>query len=361
MLKLLYFLCLVFSWSTSTHSAETSLMNIQEQLKARDKLIESLKTRIEALEENTPNSSRVSRSTHSSSPSVPLTPVDAEPAEEETTRALERALVREGGIVLPPKSYELEPRFTYSHVTSNQLGIDTLNGQAQLLRQDVKRDSINMGIGLRVGIPWGMQLEGYVPYGYTRTRSANVGFNDETQQDSGVGNVELGFTKQLLSDNGAVPALLGTVRWRDESRSNSSNSTVGVGSSFGGVQMALTFVKRLDPLVLVASISRDFVKGATVDSNRIEPGDNTGIRFSSIFAISPSISMRMGIDVVRGGRYKINDNNLPGSDTSAAMLDFGYSFLLSPRALLSVNAGIGLTEDSPDYTLGISLPIRFQF
>lgn len=49
-----------------------------------------------------------------------------------------------------------------------------------------------------------------------------------------------------------------------------------------------------------------------------------------------------------------------GSDGTAAVAQIGFDQVLSSRALLDVTFGIGLTRDAPDYSLIVSLPIRFR-
>lgn len=360
--------------NTNPASYET----LQQQIAARDKIINNLQKRLEALEQKvgavtpapeapvtTAAAAPAAASSVSSNSAAQVTAAAAaeeEPAaEEETIRALERTLVRQGGLVVPLKSYEIEPRFSYDHSSSNMLAITDDNGQPVIARQDLKRDAFEAGVGVRIGLPWETQFEAYAPYGYTRVQQADLGLNDNTDRNSGIGNIELGITKQFLHDNGTVPALLGSLRWRNGSSSNSDNTLTGVGSSFDSTQVALTAVKRLDPLVFVGSVSYTANQSKSINGQRIEPGDMVGMSLSSILAVSPSTSLSMGLNIARSGEFEINGTKAPGSDVSLAVLDLGYSFLLSPRTLLSVNAGIGLTENSPDYTLGVSLPVRFQF
>ena len=344
-------------------AADTELLR---KIAERDKVIENLERRLQVLESkmlgntNPPQIAITSPSQVADAPAAPTSKESVE-LEEEATRALERTLVREGGIVLPVKAFEIEPRFSYDHRTSNMLEIDDTAGAAQIVQRDFKRDAFEMGVGVRVGLPWGTQLEAYVPYGITRVQSANVGDSQDTDRTEGVGNIELGLTKQILNEKGSVPALLGSVRWRDKSSAGGNGTLSGVGNDFSSTQAALTAVKRLDPLVFLGSLSYTVNHSDTISGVRIDPGDWLGLRLASILAISPSTSLQFGIDLVRGNEAKALGRHIAGSDVSYAVLDVGYSFLLSPRALLSITTGVGLTENSPDYTLGVSLPIRFEF
>jgi hypothetical protein len=50
---------------------------------------------------------------------------------------------------------------------------------------------------------------------------------------------------------------------------------------------------------------------------------------------------------------------VPGSNQLSSTLLFGVSSIVGHRTLLSLAAGVGLTKDAPDYTVYLSLPMRF--
>jgi hypothetical protein len=42
------------------------------------------------------------------------------------------------------------------------------------------------------------------------------------------------------------------------------------------------------------------------------------------------------------------------------MLEMGLALVLSPRTLLDFRAAIGLTPSSPNFRIGVALPMRFR-
>ena len=44
----------------------------------------------------------------------------------------------------------------------------------------------------------------------------------------------------------------------------------------------------------------------------------------------------------------------------AAMLNFGLGIRLSPKTTINLSAGIGMTADSPDFSLGLNVPLTFS-
>lgn len=282
-----------------------------------------------------------------------------EPADEETTRALERTLIREGGLVLPPKTFEIDPRLTYEHRSANALQVVNIGGQAQISRQDLKRHATEMAIGLRAGMKWATQLEISVPYSVNRERRVIAGGTDQTDRASGFGNVEIGVTKQVVSEAGAMPGLLGTLRWSRAASAEDFGNPAAAGNSFSTVAGGLTFVKRRDPMVFVASLTHAVTHSRRINGLDINPGNATGLRLGSFFAVSPDTSMRFGFDFTHSDELSVNGTDIAGSSTVRGLFNTGFSFVLSPEMLLGIEGGVGLTSDSPDFRLGVSLPIRF--
>jgi hypothetical protein len=94
--------------------------------------------------------------------------------------------------------------------------------------------------------------------------------------------------------------------------------------------------------------------------NDIEPGDEVGFSLGAFLATSPETSLGVSLDQTFSDDDKVNGRVVNDSGQVSAVLNVGASSLLAPGVLLQLNAGVGLTEESPDYTITISLPIRFD-
>lgn len=112
-------------------------------------------------------------------------------------------------------------------------------------------------------------------------------------------------------------------------------------------------------MVFFGSLSRTMNYSRSIRGLTIDPGNTTGVKLGSILAISPGTSMRAGLELSRAAGATINGTPLPGSSATAGFFNTGFSFGLTPRQLLNIEAGIGLTTDSPDFRIEASLPIRF--
>jgi outer membrane putative beta-barrel porin/alpha-amylase len=336
------------------------------QADPRDALIEDLQRRIEALEKRLEEK-----------PAPPPPPAPAEAAkppaaaaapkpgaseqagsEDENARALERSLVREGGLVLPKGTFEIEPRLQYTYRASEGLRIVTAGGAAQVAEQDIRRNDAEASLGLRVGLPAAFQAEVRMPYVWIHENRATSSLISESESASGLGDVELGLSKQFLADGPGRVGLLGSLTWKSVT-GHQETGRLSPGTGFPQLQAALTAVKRQDPLVFfgTATYSRNYERER--DGVQIDPGDGFGFRAGTLLAASPETSLRATFDMARTARTKVGGSDIPGSDTTAGVLEFGVATLLSRRTLLDVQLGIGITPDAPDYRLRLALPIRF--
>jgi hypothetical protein len=198
-----------------------------------------------------------------------------------------------------------------------------------------------------------------MPYSVEKQRTVLAGVSDERETASGFGGLGFALTTQLLTDSPGRLGMLGTLAFRSAGSNSGAGEPSADAAGFRSLQGTLTAVKRRDPVVFFGSLFHTYTFDRRTNGIEIDPGNATGIRLGSIFALSPETSLRMGVDFSRAGRATIDGLKIPGSDTSTGMLDLGFATLLSPRSLLSVQAGFGITRDSPDFRLVVSLPVRY--
>lgn len=280
-------------------------------------------------------------------------------AEEETIRSLERALTREGGLVLPAKTFEIETAFSYEYQGDNVLQIVTLQGQSQFVLLDSKRHFTKAGLGVRAGVGWAAQLDMSLPYSWRRERRVINGNLEQSINGAGFGNFEIGLTKQIFNESRGSPGLLGGIRWREAGSADEVDDPSATASSFGTIQGVLTAVKRIDPLVLFGSLSHAVNQSRRINGTTVDPGNSTGINLGSILALTPDVSMRFRFQFSRSQETRLDGVKSAGTDAVFGMFNTGFSFLITPRTLLSLEAGIGLTPTSPDFRIELTIPVRF--
>lgn len=275
------------------------------------------------------------------------------------TRALERALVREGGLLLPPMALEIEPRWSYQHQSASGLAVLNIDGAPQLAQATRRRDIQQAALGLRIGLPARLQLDLLLPYVQQRDWHTATDVASSTASLSGAGAVELGLAWQIwpaVAGTGAIAAL----RWIEPPSSLFDRDAILSGTSgFRALQASLLFVTRRDPVVFFGALSHTDRRPRRLAGRAVDPGDATGLRAGAIIALSPDTSLRMWLDLLHAGSARMDGVLARGSGGVSGEFSTGFSFVLSPRMLLGIEAAIGLTPSSPDIRLRLSLPIRF--
>ena len=264
---------------------------------------------------------------------------DSTPTEDESNRALERFLVIQGGLVVPAWAKEIEPEIAYTH-----------NGASAVL---TKHDTVTAAVTFRLGLPYTTQIEVRAPYVIL----------DETSRDraSGVGDVRLAVTKEVLSGRDALPSVLLTARWT----APTGDADIGAGHASTGtgfhvVEGLVSAVKRIDPLVFFGTASYALAasgrKFAGVD---VRPGDVFGVKLGSILAVSPETSMFAALNLSFAGRTNVAGRDVRDSERTSGTIELGVAHILTSSTLLNVSVQAGVTKDAPDLQVLVSLPYRF--
>jgi hypothetical protein len=319
----------------TTANAET-VEELKRELAAKKAYIAKLELRLRNLEKRPP----AAKSTLVTAPVVAgraaVAAPPPSPEDDEMERALERTLVREGVLVLPPWTYELTPQFSYAHWDSVQ--------------DPFIRNSYSAGLSFRMGLPWTSQVTVSLPYVWNEGR-------DPFPSSSGLSDAGVLLSKELLIDDGGwVPNLVGSVGWTSPTSRGSAFTPIPYVSGF---QAGLTASKRFDPLVVFLGASYFSSASRDIAVTLSNPSDVAGLRVGGSLAISPSTSVTTGFNVAYLTNPHFTDFVVPNSDRVLSTVDVGFSTIVWTRTLLNVTAQFGITGHVPDFRVITSLPIRF--
>jgi hypothetical protein len=310
--------------------------DLQRELAAKDARIKQLEQQLRHNEKN-PKRASATQTSRGAKPTEPPRPQHsipvAESADEEFDRALERTLVREGALVLPPWSYELTPQFSYAHWDK--------------LQDPAVRNSYSAALTVRMGLPWTSQISATLPYQYNQFRDGS--------SSSGLADAGFLFSKALLVESSWTPNLVGSIGWT--SPTSLAGKTFSPIPYVSGFQAGVTASKTFDPLVVFGSISYFSSMSHEIAGTRSNPNDILGARFGGSLAISPATSITAGFNL--GYLTQSPDFIVPGSDRILSSVDVGFSTILWKRTLLNVTGQFGLTGHVPDFRLIASIPVRF--
>jgi hypothetical protein len=375
-------LALLESGCTSNPAADDAT-HTNVQLQQRDSQIENLQKRLQSLEQRVAAQSGPASqipappqklgavrppSVVASAPSVPITqkagttvssaPASTQPVssggakdtnpfdvgeDAEAQRALERTLVISGALLVPYGQFEIQPGFTYQHYSTS---VSTL---------------VNDMIGsayARLGLPWESQLEVYVPYQSIQQQNtgtiSNSIYASNSVSGNGIGDVRVNLAKTLLTEKDWYPDVIARFGW--QSNTGQVINSVPLGTGYNDLYGSLTFTKRQDPLVFYGTAG--YQSAIATSTNR--PGNILSFTLGTVLAASPETSLRAFLNQNFVSNYELNGQTISGSNMNISTLNLGASSILGRGLFLDFTAGVGLTNQSPDYTVGTSLAYRLD-
>ncbi len=322
---------------------------------------------------------------------APQPPTPLEPERPKPEKPLEQLLLERGAILLPHGVLQIEPSFEYAHFSTDRVAIAGFTVFEAIvigtIRVDeIDRDILTGALTGRYGILDRLQFDLRIPYIYRRDEEVlGVGTVDQrerTIENNGIGDVEVSVSWQALIGKGALPDVI--VRAQARFPTGEDPFEIGfedvpgapgaerrikepaTGSGFYGVGPGVTLVWRSDPVVYFVGTSytfnleRDVGVESGTDFGTIDPGDTLEWLAGLNIALSERVALSISFVDQIAGDTEQNGRELPGSSFNDGRLVLGTSVALSPDVTLLVSAGAGLTDESPDFTFTMSLPITFK-
>jgi hypothetical protein len=146
--------------------------------------------------------------------------------------------------------------------------------------------------------------------------------------------------------------------------SNEVSSGKGYYSLGGGISMS----KVVDPVVLFGSMGYTHAFDASgLNQSRgsrileeVQPGDSLnfsyGLAYSLSYEVSLSASYQQSYNFDTTFNFK-NGDTASSEDSTSSTVNMSLGLRSANNRVINVSFGFGLTEDSPDVTMGFSLPI----
>ena len=193
------------------------------------------------------------------------------------------------------------------------------------------------------------------------------------------GDVSLGVRFQPFPLSREFPALTATGTLRLPTGRSPFKTIDGqglaTGAGYASMTLGINASKVVDPVALFGSFNVSYgLPAKHLHQQRsgktlveMHPGAGFGFGVGFAYALSYNITSTMSFQESISARSKLKlvDNleaPLPDARTSmqsSAMLNFGLGVRMSPLTTVNFNVGIGLTNDSPDFTFGMTMPLQF--
>jgi opacity protein-like surface antigen len=194
------------------------------------------------------------------------------------------------------------------------------------------------------------------------------------------GDMSVGVRFQPMANSRSAPnmtvsASMGLPTGRSPFVGIDSNASTGSGTYSGTVGVNLS--KVIDPVALFGSANvtlslpaknlEQLVPNTTKLLREVHPGQAFSFGAGFSYALSYNITTTMSFQQsITGGTRLVYEDTSTGEMTdrktassNSGMLNFGLGVRVSPITTMNFSIGMGLTSDSPDFTLGMNMPLNF--
>jgi len=252
----------------------------------------------------------------------------------------------------------------------------------------VKSDTLRLDLSTRYAFMDRMQLDLNVPFLYRSTTyqaggvgSASNKFSEaDVTMDPELADVNAGFYFQAFRETSNWPDTVFNVRLKAPTGSHPYNiatitpdpdnkslivpEKLSSGNGVWTPSFGISLVKTFDPAVLFANFSYFYNIEETFGNLAVRLGNSYSIGLGTSFAINERMSLTFGfsdlISDTTQTRVKGQDwVTIVGSDSNAAVFNFGLTFAFTDRSSILTNVGIGLTPDAPDVQFSLRTPYTF--
>jgi len=149
-----------------------------------------------------------------------------------------------------------------------------------------------------------------------------------------------------------------------------SDKDLATGSGYYSLGVGANLSYVVDPVVLFGSLGYTYNLPVTdIDQARggrrlegVDPGSTLSFSMGFAYALSYDVSLSASYQMAHtlASTYDFADESIEGTEQTSAVMNFSLGLRTAPDYIVNVNAGFGMTEDSPDVLLGVSLPLDIK-
>lgn len=279
--------------------------------------------------------------------------------------AFQRTLIERGGLLLPPRTIDIDTAVRYVNSSSERIVIDGFTILPVLVVGDivserVRRDFTEVAATARFGLPHDLQVDIRVPYARQKQNVITAESQETADAESGFGDAEIALSRQLRHSGGKGPDLLGSLRLKTTTGENplALDGALVFGTGYPSLTASVTAVKVLDPAVLFGGLSYTKTYSAHTQAGELSAGNSYGFNVGLAIALNLDTSLSFAYEQQFVRRSYLDAQAILGSDLSTGVFSIGASIGRGDSSSLNFSMGAGVTEDSPDLVLSFSAPLR---
>lgn len=262
----------------------------------------------------------------------------------------------------------------YTYYRDTRIDLALADDSSQLNRLRVEEDAnhtLTNSFTVQYGVLDNLTLSATVPF----VAKSEI-IRDTTT--AGLGDISLGARWEPFPlKQGRLPLVLfGNLSTKTgDSPYEIGLDELSTGKGYYSAGIGASTRKYIDPVVLFASASANYgfketglnqARGGGANGPRylesFDPGISGGFSFGFAYSFNYDVSLTMSyqqsFNMDAEFQFK-NGESYKSPDQSSAMLSFALGVRVSPETIVNGTVGIGLTEDAPDVSLGLSFPLDF--
>lgn len=277
-----------------------------------------------------------------------------------TSNERQYSLIKKGVI---SSYYDLD----YTYYRDTRIDLALADNSSQLNRLRVEEDAnhtLTNSFTFQYGVLDNLTLSATLPF----VAKSEI-IRDTTT--AGLGDISLGARWEPFPlKQGRLPLVLfGSVSTKTgDSPYEIGLDELSTGKGYYSVGVGASTRKYIDPVVLFASASANYgFKESGLNQARgsrtltsFDPGVSGGFSFGFAYSFnydeSLTMSYQQSFNMDAEFQFE-NGESYKSPDQSSAMLSFALGVRVSPETIVNGTVGIGLTEDAPDISLGLSFPL----
>lgn len=255
-----------------------------------------------------------------------------------------------------------------------------------------RNDTIDIAIDESSGSINRFRIENDAEHAFTTGLSVDYGLRDnltftaslplmykyDTQKDlsrAAMGDVVMGLRYQPFS---VRPGGINTTLYSNFSSATGDspyeinvNKDLSSGKGYYSISGGVSFSRIIDPVVLFGSVGYTMAFDATGLNQRrgtdvlkrVSPGDSVnfsmGLAYALSYEVSVSASYQQSYNMVSEFTFQRGNSRVRArsQDSTTSVLNTSLGLRTASNRIVNISFGFGLTEDSPDVLLGVSMPI----
>ena len=273
-------------------------------------------------------------------------------------------------------NYDLN--YTYVGNQAIDVGFASGTGEIDLLRIETTRaHTITNTLSMDYGLLDNLTISGTFPFVSKFTQSTEF-----SGTSYGIGDLIFGARYQPFVQSPTGPTYTVTSSLSLPTGRSPYDEIIGqntsTGSGYASGSIGMNASQVFDPVALFGSLNFTAAKSISnlhqanpADGSiltGLRPGKSIGFGAGFTYALSYNVSTSVSFQetVTTPSHISVTDssnNALAPRATAmqvAAILNFGLGIRLNPKTTINLTAGIGLTVDSPDFSLGLNVPLTFS-